>query len=117
MKKKDKILMAVTLILCVLLFCQRLTGEILHAVFGVALAIIIGVHTWKQKEKMKYKKNAVYTVDCVLLIALAVLIVSGVLAHPLHEVLAVKIIHKLAAVVFVLGIIGHGVQHAKSRKK
>lgn len=115
MKRNEKLLMVITLVLCILLFAQRLTGDILHAVFGVLLAVIVGRHTYLEFRKMKYKKSAVRIVDCVLLAALAVLIVTGILLHPLQGVLAVKILHKLSAVVFVLGLIAHVVQHVRKR--
>lgn len=117
MKKSERLLMIITLVLCVLLFAERLTGGILHAVCGILLAVIVGRHTYVEFRKMKYKKSAVRVVDWVLVAALAVLIVTGILLHPLQGVLAVKILHKLAAVVFVLGLIAHVVQHIRKRNK
>ena len=49
---------------------------------------------------------------CVLLLGtLAVLMITGILLHPLHGVLIVLILHKLSAVLFVFGLIAHVVQH------
>lgn len=110
-KTREKIFMVVTVILCVLLFAERLTGEIWHAVIGVLLIVMLVGHMLKQKPKMEYQKSTVRILDQVLLGALIVLFVTGMLLHPLQGALALKILHKLAAVVFVLGIIGHIVQH------
>lgn len=116
-KKNEKLLMIMTLVLCVLLFAQRLTGGILHAVFGVLLAVIMGIHMWRQSGKMKYRKTAVCAVDWILAAAIAVVILTGILLHPLQNILAIKIIHKLSAVVFVLGGSVHMVQHIKPKRK
>lgn len=115
-KKKEWLLLGVTLVICILLFCERLTGQIVHAVLGVALIAVLAVHIGKQSKKLKYRKASVRWLDMALMAILAVLFVSGMLAHPLHDVLAVKIIHKLAAVLFVLGIIAHVVQYHKMKK-
>lgn len=112
-KKKEMLFGIVTLVLCVLLFAQRLTGGIIHAVLGVVLVILMAVHMGGQMKKMPYRKALIGVMDWVLIISLAVLFVSGMLLHPMQGVLAVKIAHKLAAVIFVLGIIGHIIQHRR----
>lgn len=114
--KKEKLLMAVTLILCVLLFLERLTGQIWHAVFGLALAVIVVMHCCRAWKIMEYRKASFKAVDILLIVVLALLVVTGVLAHPLHDVLAVRIIHKLCAALFVIGIIVHAAQHGKLKK-
>ena len=43
-KTKNKLLLLVTLILCVLLFTRRLTGGILHDILGLVLLVILIVH-------------------------------------------------------------------------
>lgn len=113
MKKKEKLFMAVALLFCVLLFLQRLTGEIGHAVFGILLTILVIVHMCRQITKMKHKKMSVQIADWVLMAALAVLFLTGMLLHPLQGMLIIKILHKLAAVIFVLVILVHILQHRK----
>lgn len=110
-KTGEKLFMAVALILCVLLFLEHLTGPIWHVVFGILLIIMTVGHLCRQMVKLRYQKPSVRLVDQVLLVSLTVLFVTGMLLHPLQGVLVVKILHKLAAIVFVLGIIGHVVQH------
>lgn len=107
----------ITLVLCVLLFLQRLTGGIWHAVLGIALIILMIVHLCRENAKLKYRKAAVRIIDWALIVLLAVLFISGILLHPLQDVLALKIIHKLSAVLFVLGILAHMVQHLKTKKR
>ena len=111
--KIQRPLMLITIVLCVLLFIERFTGEIPHAIFGFILTILLGIHTWQQLTKMKYKNKYTRLVDWVLLISLAILLVTGILAHPMHSILVIKILHKFSAVIFVLGLIVHILQHVK----
>lgn len=106
-----------TLLLCVLLFLERLTGQIWHAVLGIALIIFCVVHLCRKNGELKHGKLSVRVVDWALIALLAILFVSGMLLHPFQGVLALKIIHRLSAVLFVLGLITHLVQHRKVFKK
>lgn len=117
MKKKEKLFMAISTVICALLFLQRLTGEIGHVVFGAILIIMVLVHMCRQITKMKHKKMGVQTVDWVLMAALAVLCVTGMLLRPLQGMLIIKILHKLAAVIFVSGMIVHILQHRKIQRE
>lgn len=111
------LLSIITLALCVLLFLQRLTGGIWHAVLGILLIIVATVHLCRQNAKLKYRTRSIQIIDWTLIALLAILLSTGILLHPLHEVLLLKIIHKLSAVLFVIGIIIHMVQHKKSMKQ
>lgn len=108
--------MVITLVLCVLLFLERLTGEIAHVVLGMILVVITVAHLCRQMKKMKHQKLPIRVVDQILIAATLVMVFSGIMMHPLHGVMLLKILHKLSAVVFVVGIIIHMVQH-KERKK
>lgn len=112
-KKREILFMLITLLLCILLFAERLTGDRLHAVLGLLLVIFMAVHMCRQMKKMKYKKAQIKVVDWALMVSLTVLLVTGILLHPMHGAPALKIIHKLAAVLLVLGIIDHILQHRK----
>lgn len=112
-KNKERIFLVLTLILCALLFAERLTGEICHAVIGVLLVVVVGGHMCAQMAKMQYQKKSVRLMDQILIAALLILFVTGILMHPLQGILVLKILHKLSAVVFVLGIIGHIIQHRR----
>lgn len=113
--KYSKLFLAIiTLVLCVLLFLQRLTGGIWHAVLGILLIIVAAVHLCKQNAKLKHRARSIQVIDWALIALLAVLLVTGILLHPLNGVLALKIIHKLSAVLFVLGVIAHMVQHRRT---
>lgn len=115
-KKKEMLFGIITLMLCVLLFFQRLTGAICHGVLGMVLVVMIVVHVCRQIGKLKYMKGSVQLVDKMLLTALAVTALSGILLHPLQEMLAIVILHKLSSILFVVATIVHVVQHRKMRK-
>lgn len=115
-KRNKKLFWVVTLVLCVLLFLERMTGEMIHAVLGVILIVICAIHMNKRFAIRKHRKAAIQAVDWVLAVSLAVLFVTGLLIHPLHGILFIKILHKLSAVLFVLGIIVHLVQHRNVKK-
>lgn len=110
-RTKERIFLAVILVLCGVLFAERLTGDIWHAAIGVLLLTASAVHICRQHAKMKYQKPGVRLLDQVLNGALIVLFVTGMLLHPLQGVLVLQILHKLSAVLLILGIIGHVIQH------
>lgn len=115
-KTTNKIFFAVSVVLCALLFAIRLTGAKWHVVLGIILTCMMVKHTFTRMGRMKKQKLAIQMVDQVLLAALAAMFVSGMLIHPLHGMLAVKILHKLSSVVFVLAMLGHVAQHSPARK-
>lgn len=116
-KTTNKIFLAVSLILCGLLFAIRLTGAKWHVVFGVLLTCMMVKHTFLRLARMRRQRAAVQIVDEVLLAALATMFVSGMLIHPLHGMFAVKLLHKLSSVVFVLAMLGHAAQHSSVCKR
>lgn len=115
-EKKEKLFTIITLMLCLILFLERLTGEICHVVFGMLLLVMTLVHVCRRICKLKHKRMSVKVVDWIMMAAFAVVILSGMLLHPLQGVLAVKVIHKLFSVFLVVGIIVHVIQHKKNNK-
>lgn len=106
--------MSISLILCLLLFGKRLTGEVCHAILGMVLSGMVAVHVCRHIGKLKHKKGSVRITDLVMLVAMAVVFFSGMLLHPLQGSLVILIIHKMASVIFVIGMIVHVVQHRLS---
>lgn len=116
--KYSKIFLGIiTLALCILLFLQRITGGIWHTVFGILLIIAAVIHLCRQNAKLKHRARSIQIIDWALIALLAILFLSGLLLHPLNGIPALKIIHKLSAVLFVLGVTAHVIQHRKSMKK
>lgn len=115
-KMKNKIFLAVSLVLCVLLSAIRLTGAKWHVALGCILTCMMVKHTCTRMARMKKQKLAIQVVDQVLLAALATMFASGMLIHPLQGMLAVKMLHKLSSAVFVLAMLGHAAQHSPVRR-
>lgn len=115
-KSKVRISLGVTIVLLVALFCERLTGEIAHALLGVAFSGIMIYHVVDRRKKLPYVPKCYLVVDYVLIISLAFIFVTGVLLHPLKSIMLIKILHKLASVVFCIATIWHVVQHKKKGK-
>lgn len=112
-KKKEMLFVVITMLLCLALFLQRITGGIWHAILGVLFMIMIIVHICRQIGKLKYMNSFVRLVDWMLMIDLAVVFLSGMLLHPLQGVAVIKILHKLSSVLLLAGMIVHVVQHKK----
>lgn len=108
---KKKIFAIMSIVLYILLFAVRVTGAKWHLAFGLLLTCMMVKHTCIRLAAMKMQSPAVRLVDCVLMAALLTMFVTGMLMHPLNGILAIKLLHKLAAVVFGLAMIGHIRQH------
>ncbi|MGN0245174.1 MAG: hypothetical protein ACI4DK_04295 [Lachnospiraceae bacterium] len=115
MKKKNeksgKQFLVAMLLLCLLLFLKWLTGEVCHIILGILLLGMSAMHIGKHIGKLKHKKKSVQIVDVWILIALSVVIVSGVLLHPLQGMLIILMLHKISSVCFVVEMIVHVLQH------
>lgn len=105
---------------CVVLFLQRLTGMGVHAVLGLAVLVLSIRHTIKYRKIWKTRTKAQKIWEIIMWAGLAVSILTGFLLKPFAESIAVLLIHKLSAVIFVLGLLVHIKEHLhrfKRRKK
>ena len=116
-ENRNQLFAGVTASLFMLLFCKRLTGEVCHAILGMLLAGMSVVHVWRHIGKLKFKKRSVQIADWVMLIALAIVFFSGILLHPLQGTVMILMLHKVSAVILVLGMIAHVVQHRMQKIK
>ena len=112
-KKQMILLLAAMILLGLILFAERVTGPVIHLVCGALLVICAVKHTVVRMVRMKSTAPAVRLVDMVLLTALVAVVISGMLLHPLSDVLWIGILHKLSGVIFFLGMIAHVIQHYK----
>lgn len=46
-----------------------------------------------------------------------ILILSGFLIHPLGELMAIKIVHKMSGLLFCIFLIGHATRYGKRLRK
>lgn len=116
-KKKEKLFIVMTMLLCLALFLQRMTGESWHAVLGVLFIIMIIVHICRKIGKLRYINFSIQLIDWMLMVDLAVVFLSGMLLHHLQGVETVKLLHKFCAVFLLTGMIVHIVQHRKNSRK
>jgi heme A synthase len=70
-----------------------------------------------QMLKKNRQEKAVRIVEDILLGALLTLLATGVLMYPLQGAFIIKMLHKLAALVFVAAVVTHILQHRKRQKK
>ncbi|MGN0408243.1 MAG: hypothetical protein ACI4EJ_08280 [Bacteroides sp.] len=67
----------------------------------------------KNKEKINNRSRYVKLVNMMLIAALALVFLSGILLHPLQGAAAIKILHKISSLAFVLAVVVHILQHRK----
>lgn len=109
-RKQKWIFTGSMVIFCLLLFFKRLTGEGLHVALGILWVCVTGVHVWKAGSRFRYARGSVRVVDMLMMIAFFVVLVSGVLLHPLQGRPGILVIHKLAAVCCVSGMLVHSMR-------
>lgn len=114
---KKTVLCLVTMALCILLFCVRITGEIVHMVLGTLLLLIIIIHIIRNRKKMNYVQPKYRLVNLILIGTMLVLFLFGILSHPFGEFIIFKIVHKLAAVIFLIGCLVHVLLHRQMGRK
>lgn len=118
MNKKQMIIFTVAVILlCAILFMERLTGPLVHVLCGVLLCICSIKHILFKIVRIKHMQPMVKLTDEVILVSLITVAVSGMLMHPFNSALWIAIIHKLSGMIFFLGVIMHIVQHYKLGEK
>lgn len=113
--KKTYISMALCIVICVYLFCIRWTTVIPHAIVGICFIGAMLVHMGKRLKRVKYVNKSKRVVDYILTVDCVLLLFSGLMAHPMHDVIWIKISHAVTAVLFVIFCIIHVVQHMKKR--
>lgn len=116
-KKQMKFFAGITAVLCVLLFMERLTGALVHVILGFVLAAVSLKHVFKKMALMKHMPSLIQWTDAVILTALVVVIVSGMLLHPLGNAFWLVIAHKLSGMVFFLGTMAHAAEHYKLKEQ
>lgn len=117
MKKNAKIFMIITLLLCVVLFLEKLTGPAIHVLAGILFFVLSVRHYCLKAIQMKKMKRSIQVVHIALVLLLILMFVSGMLIHPFGGAIWIKCVHKLSGVLFVAGILAHVIQHCGKKKK
>lgn len=115
-KLKNSILSVLIFLLCVLLGCIKITGERVHVMLGIVLILVTIIHIRKNKERMKYVPLFIKRVNQILVCTIVMMFVSGFLLQIQIDFLIIQVLHKLCAMVFILGCMIHIAQHKKTRK-
>lgn len=115
MSKKNIYLAIITGVLCVLLLAVKVTGPAVHVICGILLTILSAKHLFKRIRVLSHMSNGIQIVDWILTIALVIMFLSGLLLHPMGDIMWIKMAHKLSSVIFIVFVIVHSVQHVRKR--
>lgn len=116
-KLKCNVAVAVSVLVCILLFAVRVTGVLFHMLAGIFVVIAIVVHVVHKSSRFKYIPVKWRVTDIVLTIAALFLMITGMLIHPMKDMAAVLMVHKLSAVVLVIACVVHVVSHRQKQSK
>ena len=109
--KKDLLFSLPLILIAVLLFLLRMTGMTAHiivSVIGLALLIVYTIVT-----KKAWKLPAF---EIVMRIFYGIALVSGIILMNVHGIVALSIVHKVCAALFVVLLVVLLIHKAKSRK-
>ena len=109
--KKDLFFSLPLILIAVLLFLLRMTGMTAHiivSVIGLALLIVYTIVT-----KKGWKLPAF---EIVMRVFYGVALVSGIILMNVHSIVALSIVHKVCAALFVVLLVVLLIHKAKSRK-
>ena len=109
--KKDLFFSLPLILIAVLLFLLRMTGMTAHiivSVIGLALLIVYAIVT-----KKAWKLPAF---EIVMRVFYGIALVSGIILMNVHGIVALSIVHKVCAALFVVLLVVLLIHKAKSRK-
>lgn len=90
------------IIISALLFLLKITGMKLHIALGILALIITIIYTLLIRKNLKEYSKKSLVMEIVTRICLAMALISGFLVQPFRTILAISIIHKIAAIVFTM---------------
>ena len=109
--KKDLFFSLPLILIAVLLFLLRMTGMTAHiivSVIGLALLIVYTIVT-----KKDWKLPAF---EIVMRVFYGIALVSGIILMNVHSIVALSIVHKVCAALFVVLLVVLLIHKAKNRK-
>lgn len=108
----------VTFIICILLFCVKLTGNAVHVVLGSILLLTAAIHIYNNRKKFNLLSKKKEVINFLLLLFTACMVISGIGFHFFHNMLVLKILHKLFGTLFFCMMLLHSKELCmKYRKK
>lgn len=115
-KIKRNIATLATFFIMILLFCVRATGVHVHMIVGLMFIIALGIHTFKRWGRLLKCPTRFRVADIVAAAALLAVLVSGFMIPFFKGAMVVLMIHKLASVILLIGIMVHICQHMPKHK-
>ena len=110
--KKDLIFAPILLLVSVALFLLRFTGISVHIAISVVGAIALVLYTVLTKKEWK-----IPALEIIMRACYGIALISGIVIMNVHGVVALSVIHKVSAVLFMVLIIALLVTKAALRKK
>ena len=95
--KKDFIFAPIMLLIGVALFLLRFTGMQAHIAISVVGILVLAVYTATTKKEWK-----IPALEIIMRVCYGIALISGVIIMKVHGVLALAIVHKLGAALFVI---------------
>lgn len=115
--KQKPIFSTMAILLCVLLFCVKLTGAGFHVLAGMTLVIISTFHISKRLKNRKPMSPNLKIAEGMLLLSLLFMVLSGIGIHVLGSFIWIKILHKFSSVIFCIGLIKHILYYRITEKR
>ena len=97
--KKDFIFAPIMLLIGVALFLLRFTGMQAHIAISVVGILVLAVYTATTKKEWK-----IPALEIIMRVCYGIALISGVIIMKVHGVLALAIVHKLGAALFVISL-------------
>ena len=110
--KKDLIFAPILLLVCVTLFLLRFTGMPVHIVISVVGAIVLVAYTVLTKKEWK-----IVALEIIMRAFYGIALISGVVIMNVRCIVALAVIHKVSAALFLAMLVVLLVSKAVSNKK
>ena len=110
--KKDLIFKPLFLIVGVLLFCLRATGMTAHIAISIVGILALAIGTILTKKEWK-----IPVLEIIMRVFYAIALISGIVIINVHGIVALAILHKVCAALFVLALVALFVYKLISDKK
>ena len=110
--KKDLIFAPIMLLIGVLLFLLRATGMTAHIVISVIGVLVLIAYTVLTKKAWK-----IPALEILMRVFYGIALITGVVIMNVHSIMALVVIHKVSAVLFMAMIIVMLTQKVSTNKK
>ena len=110
--KKDFIFAPALLVIGVLLFLLKATGLTAHIAISVVGIVVLAAYTALTKKEWK-----IPALEIIMRVFYGIALISGIVIMNIHGIIALSVIHKASAVLFMAMIIVLLVSKAVANKK